>query len=50
VLSESRDRAYLVGMAEVAADLVESCSKGQRIISSSSGSPRESYALQLVLS
>ena len=50
VLSESRDRAYLVGMAEVAADLVESCSKGQRIISRSSGSPRESYALQLVLS
>jgi len=50
VLSESRDRAYLVGMAEVAADLVVSCSKGQRIISSSIGSPRESYALQLVLS
>lgn len=50
VLAESRDRAYLAGMAEVAAELVESCSKGQRIISSSSGSPRESYALQLVLS
>ena len=50
VIAESRDRAYLAGMSEVAADLVESCSKGQRIISSSSGSPRESYALQLVLS
>jgi len=50
VLAESRDRAYLAGMAEVAAELVESCSKGQRIISSSRGSPRESYALQLVLS
>ena len=50
VIAESRDRAYLAGMAEVAADLVDSCSKGQRIISSSIGSPRESYALQLVLS
>ncbi len=29
VTAESRDRAYLVGMAELAADLVEACSKGQ---------------------
>lgn len=29
VIAESRDRAYLVGMAEVAKELVDSCSRGQ---------------------
>ena len=47
VTAESRDRAYLIGIMEVAGVLVESCAKGQLMTSMSRGSPCESYALQL---